>query len=131
MNAKNLITAVALLSASASALADNGLPYIDYTGVDSARSRAEVIAEIKPGAAGQSTANNEYREFTTAGSGLARSEVIAELESDIARGRNAATRNPEFIESTQFTTDKAADRASVETIRSVKSDRFIGNASGG
>jgi hypothetical protein len=130
MNAKHLIAAVAVLSASASALAENGLPYIDYTGFDSARSRAEVLAEAGPGTAGHSTANNEYREFTTAGSALTRADVLDQLARDTARGGNALTRNPEFIESTHFTSDEKPDRAGDETIRSAKGDRFIGKASG-
>lgn len=130
MNAKKLLAAIAVLSAAGSALADNSLPYTDQLGFDSTRTRAAVVAEIIPGAAGHSTANNEYRSFTTAGSTLTRADVLAGLESDFAQGRNAVVRNPEFIDSTQFASAKTRDQVRDESIRSARSNGLVNKPSG-
>ena len=130
MNARKLIAAVAILSAAGSVLADNALPYVDHIGFDSSRSRADVVAEIVPNSAGQSTANNEYRSFSTAGSSLARADVFAQLERDFARERNVVTSNPEFIDYTQFASVKTRDQVRDETIQSANSKSLVNKASG-
>jgi len=130
MKAKNLIAAIVALTAAGSVLADNGLPYAEYSKYESTRNRGDVVAEINPGAAGQSTANNEYREFTTAGSSVTRAEVLADLKQDFAEGRNANLRNPEFIEPAQFTSTKTRAQVRDEVIRSARSKTFVNKASG-
>ena len=130
MNANKLLAAVAILSAAGSALADNSLPYTDFIGLDSTRTRAAVVAEIDPHAAGHSTANNEYRDFTTAGSTLTRGNVSAELESDFAQGRYAVTRNPEFIDTTQFASVRTRDQVRDENIQSAKSKGLVNKPNG-
>ncbi len=130
MNLKNLIASVALLSAAGSVLADNGLPYAEYSSFESGRDRADVVAEINPGAAGQSTANNEYHRFTTAGSSLTRAEVRAGLEKDFAAGRNTDLRNPEFAEYKKFASTRTRDQVRGEAIRSVNGSTRVNVTSG-
>jgi hypothetical protein len=130
MKAKQLIAALAVLSAAGSVLADNSLPYIDYSKFESTRNRADVVAEINPGAAGQSTSNNEYFEFTTAASSLTRGAVIGGLEQDFAEGRNAILRNPEFIDPAQFASTRTREQVRDETIQSAKSKNLVNKASG-
>lgn len=130
MKLKKLIAGLAVLSAAGSALADNSLPYTDQTGFDSTRARTAVVAEIVPGAAGHSTANNEYSDFTTAGSTLTRADALAGLENDFAQGRNAVMRNPEFIDSTQFASTGTRDQARAESVHSAHR-KFIGNKKSG
>lgn len=48
MNAKNLIAAVSLFAAAGSVLADQTYPYVEHTNIASTKTRAEVIAEMKP-----------------------------------------------------------------------------------
>ena len=130
MTAKKLIAAVAVLAAASSVLADNSLPYIDYGKSDSIRNRADVVAEIIPGAAGLSTANNDYPRFSTAGSTLTRAEVRAELKKDFTEGRKTALANPEFIDSTKFASTGTHDQARAEPVHSAHRE-FIDNKKSG
>ena len=130
MNAKKLIAAVAVLAAASSVLADNSLPYVEFSKSESTRDRADVVAEIIPGAAGLSTANNDYPRFSTAGSTLTRAEVLAELEKDFIEGRNTALANPEFIDSTKFASTGTHDQARAEAVYSAHR-KFMGNQKSG
>jgi hypothetical protein len=130
MNTKKLIAAVVTLSAAGFSLAGNGLPYVDYSKVESARNRADVVAALDSGAAGQSTANNEYHQFTTAGSGLTRAEVIALLEKDFAEGRYLNLANSEFIDYTGIALTKTRDQVRNEFTQSAKNRNLVNRGSG-
>lgn len=82
MNAKKLLAAVAVFAAAGSALAQQTYPYVDFSGVQGTKTRAEVVAELK-----QAQAEGNYvaggQEFTAPDAHFAstksRAEVVAEL----------------------------------------------------
>lgn len=120
MNAKTLIAAAVTLSAAGFSLAENGLPYTDYSKFKSDRSRADVVSVLQSGAATHTAANNEYHQFTTAGSTLTRADVHAHLEKDFAEGRSIHLANPEFIDYTQFASKKTRSQVRSEAFDSAK-----------
>ncbi|HJV52102.1 MAG TPA: DUF4148 domain-containing protein [Noviherbaspirillum sp.] len=63
MNAKNLIAAVAVLTATGSAFAGSTYPYVDFTGFQSTKTRADVTAELTQVAV-QPVAQTEWVDFT-------------------------------------------------------------------
>jgi hypothetical protein len=130
MNMKKLIAAVVTLSAAGFSLADNGLPYVDYSKFESARNRADVVTALDSGGAGQSTANNEYHQFTTVGSGLTRAEVIALLEKDFAEGRYLNLANSEFIDYANLVPTKTRSQVHHEAGQSGKSRNLVNRVSG-
>lgn len=92
MNVKNLIAAVAVFAAAGSAMAEQTFPYVDFTGVQSTRTRAEVIAELKDAQANGSYAasNSEFvAPDANFKSTKTRAQVIAELKEAQADGSYA------------------------------------------
>lgn len=93
MNAKNLIAALAVLTATGSAFAESTYPYVDFTGFVSTKTRAEVSAELEQ-AAVQPVAQTEWVDFTRVAAARTRAEVRAEL----AQANADAQRNQEFVD---------------------------------
>lgn len=104
MNAKNLIAALAVMTAAGSAFAESTYPYVDFTGFVSTKTRAEVIAEMTPQAA-QPVAQTEWVDFTKVATGKTRAEVRAELAQAKADGQLA--RNQEYVDFTHVASTKS------------------------
>jgi hypothetical protein len=83
MNIKNLIAAAAVFTVAGSALAEQTYPYVDFAGVQSTRTRAEVTAELNQAQAqrGYVIGGQEFAapDATFAGT-RSRSQVAAELQ---------------------------------------------------
>lgn len=75
MNAKQLIAAVAVFAATGSTFAADATEYVDFNGVQSTKTRAEVRSAIQQGPAAQS---KEYVEFINVASTRSRDEVRKE-----------------------------------------------------
>ncbi|MGE5622901.1 MAG: DUF4148 domain-containing protein [Bacillota bacterium] len=75
MNAKQLIAAVAVFSAAASAFAAGNTEYVDFNDFQSTQTRAEVRSALQQAPVAQ---NKEYVEFTNVASGKSRDEVRKE-----------------------------------------------------
>ncbi|MGE5622199.1 MAG: DUF4148 domain-containing protein [Bacillota bacterium] len=93
MNAKNLIAAVAVLTATGSAFAESTYPYVDFSGFASTKTRAEVTAEVQQAAA-QPVAQTEWVDFTRVASGKSRAQVRTEL----AQADAGVQRNQEYVD---------------------------------
>jgi hypothetical protein len=73
MNAKNLIAAVAVFAAASSAFAAGNPEFVEYTNVQSTKTRAEVRAELADAAK-----TPEFVEYTNVASNKTRDEVRQE-----------------------------------------------------
>ncbi|HJV79418.1 DUF4148 domain-containing protein [Noviherbaspirillum sp.] len=129
MNAKNLIAAVAVLTAAGSALADQTYPYVDFSNHASTKTRAEVIAEMQAATPAELQAKNtEYVEFKTAAvPGKTRAEVRAELEQAYASGQ-VATGNNEYVEFTHVASTRSREEVRNEAMQAARNAQ--GNHSG-
>lgn len=92
MNAKKLIAAVAVFAATGSVFAAQTYPYVDFSGVQSTKTRADVTAELKDAQAqGNYVAGGQ--EFTAPdaqfASSKSRTQVVAELKQAQADGSYA------------------------------------------
>lgn len=79
MNAKKLIAAVAVFAAAGSVFAADNTEYVDFNGVQSTKTRAEVRAELEQAYQERQVAQNtEFVEFTHVASAKSRDEVRKE-----------------------------------------------------
>lgn len=90
MNSLKLIASLALIVTSSSVLAESQTyPYVDFSGFQSTRTRAEVNAELETH---QARVNRDH-EYPSPGAGFvstrSRAEVLAELRQSIAEGSYA------------------------------------------
>lgn len=122
MNAKQLIAAVAVLTAAGSALADQTYPYVDFSNHASTKTRAEVIAEMKNATPAEKQAKNtEYVEFKAAAlPGKSRTEVRAELEQAYASGQTIANSNQEYVQFTNVASTRTRDEVRKEAIQEAR-----------
>ncbi|MGE5652014.1 MAG: DUF4148 domain-containing protein [Bacillota bacterium] len=104
MNAKNLIAALTVMTAAGSAFAESTYPYVDFGGVVSTKTRAEVVAETKQQAV-QPVAQTEWVDFTRVATGKTRAEVRAELAQARAEGQLAG--NQEYVDFTHVASTKS------------------------
>lgn len=116
MNAKKLIVAAAVFAAAGSALADQTFPYVEFSNVQSTKTRADVAAEVKQPVVAQT----EYVEFNKVPRGKTRAEVRAELQQAYANGELAAARNTEYVEFTNVASTKTRDEVRNEVIQAAK-----------
>jgi hypothetical protein len=117
MNAKNLIAAVALLTAAGSVLADQTYPFVEHTNVASTKTRAEVVAETRP-------AGTEFVEHKNAASTKTRAEVRHELAQSVGS-------NPEFVEHTNIASTRTRDEVRNEAIQAARGTQVKGTNFGG
>lgn len=121
MNAKTLIAAVTLLTATGAVLADNTYPYVDHSNFVSTKTRADVVAEMNQGAAkSQLARNTEFIEHTNVASTKTRADVRAELEREYADGHYASNSNPEFVEHTRVASTRTRDEVRQEALQAAK-----------
>lgn len=88
MNAKQLIAAVAVFSAAASAFAADNTEYVDFNGFQSTKTRAEVRSALEQAPVAQ---NKEYVEFTHVASARSRDEVRKEAVQAAGTPRAGST----------------------------------------
>ncbi|MEC4720559.1 DUF4148 domain-containing protein [Noviherbaspirillum sp. CPCC 100848] len=120
MNAKKLIAAVAVFTATSSAFASE---WVDFSNFKSTKTRAEVVAEIEQANAnGQLARNSEFVEFksTPVASGKTRAEVRAELERAYADGQLATNGSSEFVEFANVASSKTRDQVRQEALAATK-----------
>jgi hypothetical protein len=86
MNAKNLIAAVTVLAAASSAFAAGNPEFVEFTNVQSTKTRAEVRAELA-----QATKTPEFVEFTNVASNKTRDEVRQEALQASREQRHEST----------------------------------------
>jgi hypothetical protein len=73
MNAKTLIAAVAMFAAASSSFAAGNSEFVEFTGFQSTKTRAEVRAELA-----EATKTPEFVEYTNVASNKSRDEVRKE-----------------------------------------------------
>jgi hypothetical protein len=117
MNAKNLIAAVSLLTAAGSVLADQTYPYVEHTNVASTKTRAEVVAEIKP------AASTEFVEHKNVASTKTRAEVRQELAYQPVGGS-------EYVEHVNVASTRTREEVRNEAIQAAKGIAVKGTSSG-
>lgn len=115
MNAKNLIAAVAVMTAAGSAFADSTYPYVDFSGVASTKTRAEVVTQINQQAV-QPVAQTEWVDFSKVASGKTRAEVRAEMAQADAQGQ----RNQEYVDFTHVASTKTRAEVRNEMMQASK-----------
>lgn len=134
MNAKYLIAAVAVFAAG-SAMAEQTYPYVDFTGVQSTRTRAEVIAEMKQVTPAEKQAqNSEYVDFSTAKAapiGKTRAQVRAELEQAYYAGQYAGNRNTESVDFTNVASTRTREEVRQEALQTARDNQAKGKNFGG
>lgn len=118
MKAKNLIAAVSLLTAAGSVLADQTYPFVEHTGIASSKTRAEVVADVKP------AAGTEFVEHKNVAGGKTRAEVRHELAQSVGS-------NPEFVEHTNVASTRTRDEVRSEAIQAAKGTQAKGTNVGG
>ncbi|WP_292937539.1 DUF4148 domain-containing protein [Noviherbaspirillum sp.] len=90
MKAKNLITAVAAFALAGSAFAAGNTEYVDFSNVQSVKTRAEVRAELEQARQQGQLAQTEYVEFNHVASTRTRDDVRKEAIR-AARGDSATS----------------------------------------
>lgn len=78
MNAKNLIAAAATLALAGSAFAAGNTEYVDFSHVQSVKTRAEVRAELEQAYRQGALAQSEYVQFDRVASSRSRGDVRTE-----------------------------------------------------
>ncbi|HJV88019.1 MAG TPA: DUF4148 domain-containing protein [Noviherbaspirillum sp.] len=78
MNAKHLMTAVAAFALAGSALAAGNTEYVDFSNVQSVKTRAEVRAELEQAYRQGALSQSEYVQFDRVASSRSRDDVRTE-----------------------------------------------------
>ena len=114
MNAKHLIAIIAV-SAAGSAAAESTYPWVDFSGYQGTRTRAEVQAELAASGSGSRTSRQtEFGEPARVASGKTRAEVRAELDRAHVEGNHASGRLPEFVEFGRVVSTRSRDEVRAE-----------------
>lgn len=119
MNIKMTAVALAIIATSTAAFAADD--FVDYTNVPSARTRAEVRAELDQPFARNAAQSPEFVEFKQAAGGKTRAEVRAELDAAYAQGLTG--RQSEFVEFTQVASTRTREEVRDEAIQAARASR--------
>ncbi|MEC4718893.1 DUF4148 domain-containing protein [Noviherbaspirillum sp. CPCC 100848] len=127
MNIKMTAVALAIIATSSAAFAADD--FVDYTNVPSAKTRAEVRAELNQPSVRTAAQSPEFVEVTPIAGGKTRAEVRAELDSAHAQG--LAGRQSEFVEFTQVASTRTREEVREEALQAAKASRAVPQRNGG
>ncbi|WP_194722920.1 DUF4148 domain-containing protein [Noviherbaspirillum malthae] len=127
MNIKMTTVALAIIATSSAAFAADD--FVDYTNVPSARTRAEVRAELDQPFARSPAQSPEFVEVTQVAGGKTRAEVRAELDAAYAQG--LVGQQSEFVEFTRVASTRTRDEVREEALQQAKAGRAVAVRNGG